>query len=582
MKYKLKKIAKNWRVITLLLFVILAIVAINPHPNPEGLMIRSVATNSSAQVAGIVPPKPTAPPLSKENLIAINNVKINDLEAFDEATAKLKPDQQVTIQTNRGTYILQVRPITSTITLNETETITINKTIQEEVEINGTLQNITKVIPELITRKKTETKFLGVEDLGIRVAPAPSTNIRKGLDLQGGTRVLLQPEEEVDKETLDLLIANMEQRLNVFGLSDVILRSARDLSGNQFIVVEIAGANEEEVQDLLSKQGKFEAKIGNTTVFRGGQDITYVCRSADCSGIDPASGCGPVPDGSWQCRFRFSISLTPEAAQRQADATALLEVLTIDEHGNALSRQNQYLSKQIDLLLDDQLVDALNIGAELKGRSVPEISITGPGFGQTDTLASQNALEAMKRMQTILITGSLPVKLTIVKSDSISPLLGPEFIKNAWFVGVLAILAVASMLFIRYRKLSVAIPVIVTMASELILLLGFAAIVGWNLDLAAIAGIIIAVGTSADHQIIIVDETLRKEQQFQNWKTKIKNAFFIIMGAYLTTVMAMVPLLFAGAGLLKGFALTTIAGVSFGVFISRPAFAAMMQILLED
>ena len=188
----------------------------------------------------------------------------------------------------------------------------------------------------------------------------------------------------------------------------------------------------------------------------------------------------------------------------------------------------------------------------------------------------------MKRMQTILITGSLPVKLNIVKSDTISPLLGPEFIKNAWFIGFIAILAVALVLFVRYRKLQVALPVFVTMLSELILLLGFAAIVGWNLDLAAIAGIIIAVGTSVDHQIIIVDETIRKEQQFQNWKTKLKNAFFIIMGAYLTTVMAMVPLLFAGAGLLKGFALTTIAGVSFGVFISRPAFAAMIQILLEE
>jgi preprotein translocase subunit SecD len=54
------------------------------------------------------------------------------------------------------------------------------------------------------------------------------------------------------------------------------------------------------------------------------------------------------------------------------------------------------------------------------------------------------------------------------------------------------------------------------------------------------------------------------------------------MGAYLTTVAGMVPLWFAGAGLLKGFAFTTIAGISFGVLIARPAYAAIIEKLLGD
>ena len=36
----------------------------------------------------------------------------------------------------------------------------------------------------------------------------------------------------------------------------------------------------------------------------------------------------------------------------------------------------------------------------------------------------------MKRLQTILITGSLPVKLVIEDSSNVSPLLGSEFIQN--------------------------------------------------------------------------------------------------------------------------------------------------------
>jgi len=44
----------------------------------------------------------------------------------------------------------------------------------------------------------------------------------------------------------------------------------------------------------------------------------------------------------------------------------------------------------------------------------------------------------------------------------------------------------------------------------------------------------------------------------------------------------MIPLYAAGAGMLKGFALTTIVGITIGVLISRPAFGAMIEILVKD
>ena len=58
---------------------------------------------------------------------------------------------------------------------------------------------------------------------------------------------------------------------------------------------------------------------------------------------------------------------------------------------------------------------------------------------------------------------------------------------------------------------------------------------------------------------------------------RIKRALFIIVGAFLTIVAAMLPLFGAGAGLLRGFALTTILGVSVGILITRPAFAEILK-----
>ena len=227
-------------------------------------------------------------------------------------------------------------------------------------------------------------------------------------------------------------------------------------------------------------------------------------------------------------------------------------------------------------------MEELNIAAELKNRVATDIQISGAGVGNTKEEAIYNALKNMKRLQTILITGSLPVKLDIIRTTSISPVLGKEFIKNALLIGLIALLVVIVIAFLRYRKVQVIVPMSVTLICEVIILLGIAALIGWNLDLAAIAGIIIALGTGVDHQIVITDETLKGEAQVFNWKERIKRAFFIIFGAYLTTVVAMLPLVFAGAGLLKGFAITTIIGVSIGVFITRPAYAKIIEILLRE
>ena len=572
MNYKIKKLITNWRIILLAVFIVVSLIAIHPTFN-EGVAIRSIVLNSSASTAGIPQPKPNILPVSRERIISINNRPINNVEDYSKYISTLAPNRTIQIKTTKGAYKLTTKEAFNTIELNETEEKTIIETIQRNVTINSTTQTINETITKKIIVPKTKQISLGIEDLGLKIYEAPKTNIRKGLDLQGGTRVLLQPEVKLNQYDISVLIDNMKERLNVYGLSDIVIRDANDLTGNQYIVVEIAGATEEEIKDLLARQGKFEARIGNKTVFRGGQDIVYVGRSAQDARIEECNPSG----GQWVCGFSFSITLNAEAAQRQADATKDLAVLY-----EPVSGRSDYLSEKLELYLDDKKVDELNIGADLKGQAVTQIAISGPGFGVNQQDAAFNTAQNMKRLQTILITGSLPVKLNIVKTDAVSPVLGEEFVNNAILMSLLAIISVAVVVGIRYRKMLIAIPILITMLSEVIILLGTAAFIGWNIDLAAIAGILVAIGTGVDDQIVITDETLKGETAgIYNWKEKVKRAFLIIMLAYLTVVVAMIPLIFAGAGLLKGFAITTIIGVTIGVFITRPAYSSFVEIMLK-
>jgi preprotein translocase subunit SecD len=579
MNEKAKLMLKSVRIIILLAFIAMSIIAIHPDPSAEGAAIRSVARNSSASLAGIQSPTPTSTPMSKERVIMINNEPVTNADDYTRLTANFEPNRTVQIKTTKAMYQLKTKPLLKTTLLDEWENITVEQT--NLVNKTVTLKNGTKTVKEVNETKnittevqKTEEEVIGTEDLGLSVYDSPTTNIRKGLDLQGGTRVLLKPEHKISQEDMDTVVSNLKERLNVFGLSDVIVRAASDLEGGQYVLIEIAGANQEEVKELIAKQGKFEAKVGNTTVFKGGKDVTYVCRSADCSGIDPQRGCGQISQNQWACSFRFTISLSPDAAQQQADATKDLEVVVGEN-------KEDYLSEKIYLYLDDTLVDELNIGADLKGKAATDIMISGSGAGATQQDAIFDALNNMKRLQTILITGSLPVKMEVQKTDTISPVLGKDFVKNAVIMALVAILAVAIIIFIRYRQIKISVPMIFTMLAEVIIIFGVAALIQWNIDMAAIAGIIVAVGTGVDSQIVIADETLRGESQKFGWAERVKRAFFIIMVAYFTGVASMIPLLFAGAGLLKGFALTSILGISIGVFITRPAFAAMTEILLK-
>ena len=400
----------------------------------------------------------------------------------------------------------------------------------------------------------------------ITVSEIPKTNIKTGLDLAGGSRALIQAaEKELDSAGTTELAEVIENRLNVYGITDMNVVPISDLSGNHYVRIEIAGATPDDLEKLISEQGKFEAKIGNETVFIGGKDqgVTSVVRSGQQAGIE---ACNPSQEGGYYCSFRFAVFLSEEAAKKHAEVT---DKLGLD------ASNPQYLSEKLDLYLDDNLVDSLFIGKGLQGRETTQISISGSGSGATSDEAYENAKIEMNQLQTVLITGSLPYKLEIVKLDTISPVLGKEFINSILIAAAAALFAVAIIIFFRYKRFKSSIALIITSVSEIIIILGIASFIDWNLDLPSIAGILATIGTGIDQQIIILDEA--RQKNVLSLKQRLKRAFAIIMGAYFTALVALLPLMWAGAGLLKGFAITTIIGITAGVLITRPAFSDMVK-----
>ena len=514
---------------------------------------------------------------------------VSEFNSIMEEVGDIKPEK-ITIVTNRGLFEYEVLNDLK-FSLGENLTITnsnitgvvngdILKEIEgEEIESNEDFEEIRyNLLPSNKLKIKSNLRdyaFLIREEPSIEVKVPSKNNIKKGLELEGGTRVLLQPigESKVSSKDIGDLITVLRNKLNIYGLTDLKMREA-SAGDERFVLVEIAGVSKEEIEGFISQQGKFEANIGNETVFRGGKDdIPFVCRDdGSCSGVHGCSG----DTGGYACRFQFTIKLSVDAAQKHADVTRDLGVITTEGGQNILT-------EQIEFYLDGTLIDSLNVDASLKGSTNTEIQISGPGFGNTEQAAIDDAVKNMEELQTVLITGSLPYKLEIVKLESISPVFGQNLIKNIFLVGIASLLSVLAVIYIRYRNVRVLLPMAITLVSEILIILGLAAFIGWNLDLAAIAGIIAAVGTGVDDQIVITDEIMKgQRERFFSWKEKIKRAFYIILVAYFSTVVAMMPLWGAAAGLLRGFAITTILGVSIGVLVTRPAFAAMLERFVKE
>jgi len=443
--------------------------------------------------------------------------------------------------------------------------------------------------------------------------------IHFGLDIQGGLWAIVQPEGNVSFDTLNDVKEILVQRTS--SLREASFQIVR-YQDQRFIQIQIAGGTEEELRKLINTTGIFEGKIPIITRLSNGggklkigdktewldviyinndtikienktynlnnsfqyKDIDIQITNISKSEIDFLTtvykNAGNRKDiikvyddpehsyirpSSYGYQWRFDVEVTPEAAQRFYNVVRNLDVI--------YSNGESYLSSKLFLYLDNKPMSNLSIGSSLRQRSITIATVNGGA----KTL--EEARSEKRFLQLILRSGALPTKLKIVSMKQISPKLGPNFLNNIYLVAVVALIVVSSIIYARYRNLKVSLIVITTMISEIIILLGASVIINWTIDLAALAAILSVVGTGVDQQIMIIDE-IRTGKEL-SLRRKIKQAFFIIFGAAGTTFAAMLPLMTIGFGLLRGFALTTAIGVIIGVFITRPAFAQMVEKVLE-
>ncbi|MGC8567975.1 MAG: hypothetical protein ACP5RP_03655 [Candidatus Micrarchaeia archaeon] len=188
------------------------------------------------------------------------------------------------------------------------------------------------------------------------------------------------------------------------------------------------------------------------------------------------------------------------------------------------------------------------------------------------------ATNQSKKIASILSGGALPVSIIAGTPEIIPPTLGSDVMVTSEYIVLFAIIAISVFISLRYRKLFLIIPIILTTLMELFIVFSIIGLVG-TIDVSAVAGIIAVIGTGIDAQIIITDEILaRSSDEHSQPKTILSGAFYIVWADAALLIVAMLPLFFSTSLVdVIGFSESTIIGALLGVLITRPAYAAIVS-----
>ena len=352
--------------------------------------------------------------------------------------------------------------------------------------------------------------------------------VKLGLDLRGGTSVVLQAQGKIEADTMSKVRNIIERRVNSIGVAEPVIQ----LSGNDKLIVELAGIKDpQKAIELIGTTAKLEFRIKN-------KDGSYGPVLLEGSALKSA---GVSRDQVGMPSVSFELN--SQGANTFAKIT----------------REN--IGKQLAIMLDNKEQSAPTINSEING---------GSGI-----ITGRFSIEEANNLANLLKSGALPVEIKIVENRTVGATLGVDSIRQTGIAGLIA-LGVISVFMIAIYK----IPGIVADIALLIngvLVLGLLSGIGAALTLPGIAGFILTLGMAVDSNVITyerIKEELRLGESLHDAVERgYENAFPAIIDGNLTTMLVAAVLFFLGTGPIKGFAVTlalgVVATVITGVFVSK-------------
>ncbi len=224
----------------------------------------------------------------------------------------------------------------------------------------------------------------------------------------------------------------------------------------------------------------------------------------------------------------------------------------------------------------------LAISLDGRIKSSPEIiqKISG---GQGVITGSFTNMEA-NDLALLLRAGALPTDVRIAEERTVGPSLGRDSIRQGVLAGMWGAILVMAFMVMYYRVTG--IIVVVSLVTNVLIMLAVLAQFGLVLTLPGIAGIALTIGMSVDANVLI-NERIREElRKAKTVRAAVQSGYEIatrtIVDSNMTTLITGVVLLNFGTGPIKGFAVTLCIGILTSMFAALIISRVLMDLYTRN
>ncbi|MFH1429384.1 MAG: protein translocase subunit SecD [Candidatus Margulisiibacteriota bacterium] len=427
---------------------------------------------------------------------------------------------------------------------------------------------------------KQKLKLLGVIILAIvSVVIVINKPIKLGLDLQGGSRLVLECQDtqsrKVDDQAVIGALEVIRNRIDGLGITEPVIQR----KGQEQIIIEMPGVKDPERaikligETAMLEFARADVPIASEEVLASGNRLT------ELYGTNSRLAKYDIYDRRGNLAGQKTIILK-ETVLTGADlkfagigydsyGAPMINIEFTAEGGNKFYNVTEKdTGKPLAIILDGKIISAPNINEPIRGGKA---QITGK-------FTMEEATDLVIKLK----AGSLPVPVTIVSNQTIGPSLGQDSVDKSKIAGIWSLFLVAIFMIIYYRLpgllASLALLLYAFLVSALFSLGNF------TLTLPGIAGFIITLGMAVDANILIFERLKEELHSGKNIRMAIEagfsRAFLTIFDANITTIIAVLPLLWLGTGTIKGFAVVMVLGILVSMFSAIVVTRVLMEALV--
>ncbi len=388
---------------------------------------------------------------------------------------------------------------------------------------------------------------------------------RRGLDLQGGLRVVLASDlpggQIAGNEQMETAKLIIERRVNALGVSEPVVQRV----GNDKILVELPGvADPDQAVEAFGSTGLLEfVDVGQVPLEFGQR-------------INTTNTISPDPTAPTFNTILTGQELDPNRVALQFEQTTNNPVIAFAFQGDSRTVLENYTASNVGnfmaIVVDNIVVSSPVISSIIPGEGVIQGSFT---------------LEEAEALVLQLKYGSLPVPLKVIENRTVGATLGADSVSASLLAGIIGLSAVAIYMIVYYR-----LPGLLAVGALIIyiaLSLAIFKLIPVTLTLAGIAGFLLSVGMAVDANVLIFERMKEELRDGKSLRAAVRAGFHRAWSSIRdsnasTLITCLILYIFGanfGASIVQGFAVTLAVGVLVSLFTAITITRTFMNVVME-